>query len=327
MKQRTAHSRRWAAWGTAVAAALALTGCAGSSPAPADPAEPEQMTIATIAPGTASPGIVLGIEAGIYREHGIDLVESQGPSGSIVISSLIGGEVNTAAVSWVPVIIAASEGVPLTAVSTSGSYVGPGLHGIFVRGDSGIATGADLEGKTVAVNALGSLGELAFRELVESAGGDPYAVNLTELAMPDMVPALEQGNIDAAWLPGPFYMAGAANENLTMLADFADIEAINGLPNVGYVGMQPWVSSHEALVTRFDEALKEAVDHVNSDEALIRDMQVRIGGLPEELAAVIALEEHSGEVPRETVQRLVDVMEKWGVIEKKPDMDVLYPQR
>jgi len=327
--KRTLRRKGAAAAGISIAAAIALVGCAGGgttpTAAPETPSAPEPLSIATLAPGTSTPGIVLGKEAGIFEEHFIDLTETHGPSGSVIVSSLIGGETDTVGVSWVPIIVAASQGVPLTTVSTSGSQVGPGLHGIFVRADAGITDCTGLEGKTLAVNALGSLGELAYRECMEAAGADPQNLNLTELAIPDMIPALEQGNIDAAWLPGPFYMAGMANANLQLLTDFSDIESIDGLPNVGYVGMRPWVEQHRDLVARFNEALGEAVEYVNADESLVRQMQVDIGGLPEDLAAVIALEPHTPVLPREDVQRLIDLMLKWGVIEEAPDLDALYP--
>ncbi|HWK19566.1 MAG TPA: ABC transporter substrate-binding protein [Microbacteriaceae bacterium] len=328
MKHRTIRGKLLAVAGMSAAAALVLAGCAsGPAPGPTDeaPTTPEPLSIATVMPGTSTPAIVLGIDAGIYEKHMIDLTETTAPSG--VSNLVIGGEVDIAAPAWVPAIIAASQGVPLVAVSHAGSYVGPGLHGWFVGKDSGIASGKDLEGKTVAMNAMGSLGEIAIREYVVADGGDPEAVRFTELAFPDMIPALAQGNIDAAWLPGPFYMAGMGDDSLVLLTDFADIASVKGLPNVGYFSMQEWAGKNKPLLTRFNAALSESLAYVNADESLVRQMQIDVGGLPEGLAAVIALEPHTTDLPRESVQRLIDLMLKWGLIDLAPDLSKLFPEQ
>lgn len=314
--------------GTAAAAALVLAGCAGgAAPTPTAttevPTSPEAVTIATVTPGTGSPPIVLGIAAGIYEDHMIDLTEISAPSA--VANLVIGGEADLAASAWVPVIIAASQGIPLTAVVPAGSMVAEGGHGFFVRSDSGITDGMGLEGKTVAVNALGSLGEMALRELIEQDGGDPKAVNVTELSFPDMIAALEQGNVDAAWLPGPFYMAGNANANLELLSDFADIKSIAGVPNIGYFGMQDWAAQNGPLIERFNLAITESIDLINSDQSLIRKAYVELGGMPEALAESIAIEPQVAVVPKENVQRLIDLMVKWGLIDQAPEIDALYP--
>ena len=81
---------------------------------------------------------------------------------------------------------------------------GNDVAGVVTRADSGIETWADLEGKTTAVNALKTLGDLTIMHLAEEDGADPQALNFSEIGFPDMPAQLERGNTDAVWIPEPF---------------------------------------------------------------------------------------------------------------------------
>lgn len=81
---------------------------------------------------------------------------------------------------------------------------GNDVAAVLTRADSGIETGADLESKTTAVNALKALGDLAVMHLAEEDGADPQALNFSEMGFSDMPAQLECGNADAVWIPEAF---------------------------------------------------------------------------------------------------------------------------
>lgn len=77
----------------------------------------------------------------------------------------------------------------------------PGFHSetYFVRSDSGLKTPADLKGKRVGTNAVGSASDTAMRAVLAKAGLDPRRdVNTIEAAFPAMPSLLEERKVDLA---------------------------------------------------------------------------------------------------------------------------------
>src|SRR5699024_11896046 len=81
---------------------------------------------------------------------------------------------------------------------------GDDVAGVVTRADSDIDTWADLEGKTTAINALNTLGDLTIMNLAEQDGADPQALQFSEISFPDIPAQLERGNAEALWISEPF---------------------------------------------------------------------------------------------------------------------------
>ena len=311
------------------AVATALTGCgADDSGAPSsDSGALEQTTIkfSTTAPGSSTPELHIGIAQGIYEDHGLDVQEVQSQGGAAQVPALVSGDLDVAGGNWVPFMQAAAQGIDVKAISSAGSLVTHGIHGLFVRADSDIKTAADFVGKTLAVNTLGNLGELAYKEAMEAAGVDPESAKFTELGFGDIAGALEQGNIDVGWQPGPFYGHAQENPKLRMVLDFDDIESISELPNVGYVAMGDWIDSNPNTVEALGAALGESIDYTLDHPDEVRVMNVEIARMTEELANSLVLEVHTPNVPRANLERLVELMDKWGLLDAPLDLDKVLP--
>lgn len=316
----------------AAAVAITVTGCGATSDTSSpnnstDGGAPEQATInfATVAPGSSTPELHIGIAQGIYTDHGLDVKEVVGQGGAAQVPALVSGDLDVAGGNWVPFMQAAAQGINVRAISAAGSIVTHGVHGLFVRADSDIKTAADFVGKTLAVNTLGNLGELAYKEAMEAAGVDPKDAKFTELGFGDIAGALERGSVDVGWQPGPFYASAQKNEKLRMVLDFNDIKSISGLPNVGYVAMGSWVDSNPNTVKALAAALDESIDYTLKHPEAVRQMSVEIAHMSEEMANSIALEVHMAKVPRATVVRLMDLMVKWGLLDAPLDLDKVLP--
>ena len=104
-------------------------------------------------------------------------------------------------------MIASTSGIPLQMLASSeveGTSMADNWQNILVRGNSSIRTPRDLEGKTVAVNALKGVGEIMIRAAFEKLGMSSSAARLTAIPFPQMRAALNNGQVDAVWTPEPF---------------------------------------------------------------------------------------------------------------------------
>ena len=266
----------------------------------------------------------IGIQQGIYKDEGLDVSEELSAGGAAMVPALVSGDLDVAAGNWVPFLQAVAQGIQLRAVSKAGSYVTKGIHGLFVLKDSDIQSAKDLTGKTLAVNTLGNMGELAYDEYMADANVDPTSANITELGFGDMAAALEQGNIDVAWQPGPFYDTALHNPKFRLLVDFTDIPAMKNLPNVGFVSMADWAEQNPNTVKALSTSISKASDYVNQNPDAVRKMNMEISHFTQEQADNMTIEEHDPDVPQADVQRLVDLMVKWKLLDKPVDLNQIF---
>src|SRR5690625_921493 len=191
---------------TAIALALSLTACGGDSEATgSDNEELREVTIGllSIAP---SVGVAYGIEHGIFEEHGFDVNYEISSAGAAMLPAVSAGQLDFGVGNPLSVTTAVDQGLDMKIIAGYSHSLAEGddVGGVVTRADSDIDTWADLEGKTTAVNALNTLGDLTVMHLAEEDGADPQALEFSEIGFPDMPAQLECGNADAVWIPEPF---------------------------------------------------------------------------------------------------------------------------
>ena len=179
---------------------------ATAASAPARPQATVTITVNTLPIANALP-LDLGIKKGFFTEQGIEINKRTLQSGNDVVLALPNSNGEIGYLGWVPMFIARTQGIPLTAVAASeveGTNEADNWQNILVKGSSSIRTPADLAGKTIAVNALKGVGEVMIKAALKKVDVDPDSVRLLALPFPAMRSALQNGQVDAIWTPEPF---------------------------------------------------------------------------------------------------------------------------
>jgi len=150
-------------------------------------------------------GLYVGIEKGYFRDLGLDVEIVPVRVGPDALAAVTAGAVDIViAVPESALFNAFQRGVPLRVVA-AGSYTIATIiaRKTLVEGGQ-IKTFADLKGKSFALPSPVSPHHIWFEKGAARAGIRPDEVNLTYLSFPDMVGALANARIDAAYLPEPF---------------------------------------------------------------------------------------------------------------------------
>jgi len=93
----------------------------------------------------------------------------------------------------------------------------------YVLQASQIRSVEDLRGKTLAVNAYGTITDLVARSVLKRSGLDPKKdLRIVEISFPSIGPALREGRIDAGVLPVPFGPIEDAKGNIRELFNATD---------------------------------------------------------------------------------------------------------
>jgi putative hydroxymethylpyrimidine transport system substrate-binding protein len=143
-------------------------------------------------PNADHAGIYGAVDQGFFADEGLDVRPEVPSDPSASIKRVATGKADFA-ISYEPeLMLARSQGVPVTAVA---AIVVHPLNSILARSDRGIRTAADLAGKTV-----GAAGVPSDRPLLDAvlrhAGVDPSTVTLKTIGF-NLAPALAKGSVDA----------------------------------------------------------------------------------------------------------------------------------
>ncbi len=228
---------------------------------------------------------------GFYKDAGLDVTFSTNDSGPAVVTGVLNGTYDAAAAAWFPVAIAISKGAKLKYVMTASYRAqgdGRGHSGVVVKPDSPIKGYKDLEGKTVATNALTSLTTLTTKMQMKAAGADPAKVKFTALPFKTSLQAVAQGQVDAAVVVSPFQTEGEL-AGLRLVGD----PILEAMPEGG-AGLVLFTSEASAAKTAaalaaFTKATFRAADELRASTELQRKVAQDVIGLPAEVARKVPL--------------------------------------
>jgi ABC-type nitrate/sulfonate/bicarbonate transport system substrate-binding protein len=231
---------------------LLLVGLLGwSGPAVAQ----TKMTIATGVDPVFS-AYYVAQEEGLFKKHGLDVRINTGPSGSAMVAFLVNGQIESAFGSEIagianhnldPNVIVAAQAARLVRWL---ALVGRNIDNL-----------EGLKGKKVGV-ARGSGGEIFWLAMLDKLKLNAADYTVVNVEAPEMVAALERGNIDAYAVWEPWVTRGlAAVKNTKVLRTQEGIleQGVFIYMNLG------WIKKNPDPADGFMRALVEATELINKD--------------------------------------------------------------
>lgn len=315
-----------------VAAALlvSVTAACGSSDSaePADSSGDGDTTTIDLAviPIVDVAPIYLGVEQGFYEEQGIELNLVTAQGGAAIVPGVTSGQYQFGFSNVTSLMLAQSNNVPVKAVANgvaSTGEDGADFGGIVVKGDSPLESAADLEGKKVAVNTLKNIGDTSVRESVRKAGGDPDAVEFVEMAFDQMPAALDQGQIDAAWVVEPALAVVKSQGGRVIASNFVDLAP--DLTVAVYFASAEYAEKNPELVAKFQEATKASLAYADNNPDEVREILSSYTKIPADLLSEITLPKWPTEPNRASLDTLAELGANDGLFSTEPDLDALLP--
>lgn len=270
----------------------------------------------------------LGIDQGFFEEQGLDVTVQNTNGGAQAVPGVVSGDFDLAFGNVTSLIVALDQGLPLRSVAngvaTTGQQ-GEDFGAVVVPEDSDVTDVSELGDATIAVNNLENIGDTSVRDSIREAGGDPSGVEFLELDFPDMPAALDQGEIDAAWVVEPF-LSSALDAGATELAsNFADVhdELTIAVYFTSEQVLQEAPETVEAFATAMDASLAHADDNPDEVRRIIGDYTE----IDPDLIENMRLPAFPPEPNTESVRVLADLMEEDGLVDDTPDLDELFVEQ
>jgi ABC-type nitrate/sulfonate/bicarbonate transport system substrate-binding protein len=214
-----------------------------------------KMTIATGVDPVFSAYYVAQQE-GLFKKHELDVRINTGPSGSAMVAFLVNGQIESAFGSEIAGVANHNLDPKVVVVAQATRLV----RWIAVVGRN-VDTLDQLKGKKVGI-ARGSGGEVFWLAMIDKLKLNPADYTVVNVEAPEMVAALERGNIDAYVVWEPWVTRGlAAIKNTKVLRTQEGI-----LEQGVYVYMnRGWIQKNPAPAEAFIRALADATDLINRD--------------------------------------------------------------
>ncbi len=212
-----------------------------------------KLTIASNSGYVGTCPVTLAYRNGYFQQEGVAAEIQTHKTGKSALEAALAGKADLATTADIPIMLAAMRDVPVSVIATF--FKTEHDHGIVARRDRGIATLADLKGKTIGVS-LGTSGHFALDGFLSRQHLGRADVTIVNLKPEHFGPALERAEVDAiaTWEPFLDTLRSMLETNGTVFYG----DDIYEIP-YSLAGSRAYVAANPDLMRRVLRALQRGV--------------------------------------------------------------------
>lgn len=197
------------------------------------PGGPIKVRFASVG-GITDAGIIIADELGFFKESGIQIEIIRMANGAALTTALATDQLDVAGISVAPAVYAAiQQGLNIRIVGDKQSRK-PGISATQFVARTALAKGdkketiLGLKGRVIGVSSQRSVSFMQVENLLELYGLNPADVKYVTLQYQNMVPALENGAIDAAQIIEPFLTQVLEKKSAVIVSDMIEARGAVG---------------------------------------------------------------------------------------------------
>jgi NitT/TauT family transport system substrate-binding protein len=303
----------------AMAAVAILAGCSGGTQGSGTGGGKLEKTNITIDAFGAidSAGLFIAEQEGLFKQQGLNVTITTAQTSQSAIDGQLAGKYDITSADYVTYIDdVLLKKSPLRIIGES-SFLQPNVLTLLTKPGSTVTTVQDLKGKTVSVNAPQDIGTLLIDSLLNDDGVKVSSVHFNNnVQFPDVATDLSNNSVAASFAPEPFVSLDAMLAGTQVLADL-DQGGSTNFPIQGVAVTQQWAQQNPNTLAAFDRAYAQGQELADTDRADVEKAVVKYLQLTPQAAALISLPEFPTGVDGTRLQRLVDAMVQYGLLNKK----------
>lgn len=304
-------------------AAVALAGVLGIGFAQSS-AKLTDISIATL-PVADSALAQVAMDQGFFAKNGLSAKFNLVTLGSATTTAIVAGASQFSQSNYATLIQARHNGLPVVIVAEA-ARAAKGFTGVYVMPDSPIESPKDLVGKRVATSIIGGIGPVLIDEWLKSNGIDYKSIQWVQMPFGNMGAALQQHQVDAAWLVEPFTTKFKGELNLREVFDIST-GVTAGVPFAGWAANETWAKAHPDLVKAFQLSIQEAGAYAAQHPDAIRKAIAEYTPLKEADVAKLSLESYPSSTDPQQIARVAQYMKDTGALASSFDVtSMILPQ-
>ncbi|MEA2688812.1 MAG: NitT/TauT family transport system substrate-binding protein [Candidatus Eremiobacteraeota bacterium] len=246
--------------------ALGAMSALGFAFAPASADAPVTVRVGATGNDTAAE-VYYADDLGMFKKRGLEVQIQNLRNGAAEAAAVAGGALDVGEQNVVSMSHAHERGLAFRFIAPAGEYVASAsTTSLVVSKKSTAKTGKDLEGKTIAVGALGDLMQIGALAWLEKHGADPAKVKFIEIPSAEIGAAISRGTVDAGVVAEPNLTMAEDGGQIKVLAQPYDAIGERFMINGWFAG-DDWIKKNPATAKKFVEAIYEAGKWANTHHA------------------------------------------------------------
>ena len=246
-------------------------------------------------------------------------------AGPAVIEALFAGEIDISYIGPVPAIngyVQSGGDLRIIAGASNGGSV------LVAREGADIGSAADLDGKVVAIPQYGNTQHLNLLGLLSANGLGPVTnggtVEIVQSSNADIAGLMDQGHIDAAFVPEPWGSILEIEHGAKVVLDYDEVDE-NGIPSTALViARKDFLDGNRDIVEAFMQTHMDATLYVNGNDVgdIINAEISEVTGseIAEEiLGSALSRLVVTYEIPVSSIMDFAETSEREGFISVLPD--------
>jgi ABC-type nitrate/sulfonate/bicarbonate transport system substrate-binding protein len=270
----------------------------------------------------------VGVEAGIFKKHGLDIEIADFGGDAKLLQALAADSIDIA-LGGGPTIAFVEKGTPMLGIAAIADA--PGTIMLVVKKDGPVKTEDDLKGRTVSVSTAGSLTFWLAKELSRQHGWGNDGIKVAPLGTPTaQVAALKTGQIDGVVTETSTIFKLEEEGVGRVLVRFADkvkdfhVHAAFASTAI----MQKNPAAVRAFLAGWFETIKYMKDHKDQTVAI----SSRVAGVSPTVAAknydaIMPIFNPTGRFNPKALDVLAGSFVEMGLLPQKPEMSKLYTEQ
>jgi len=288
----------------------------------------EKVTIGHLAIVPSLPTYV-AMEKGFFAQEGLEVELVPFQSGTDIVDALVAGRIDANCMSAITGHWFAAQAVPdkfkIFLVYAADSTVDNTMV-VVVKKDSPLKDLKGLKGKKVGT--FPGATSVALAKAVIRTKLAPETVIFTEIAPPNIVPALAAGQIDAFFSPEPFGMIAVYQGigRYLIKSPCTLLGLKKGIVGGAFSFSAKFLQERPEVAKKVKAAIEKGVDYIKTNEQEARGYLSKYAQLPPPVAARIPFEKwiKIKNLDKKAPQLFFDVLYKEGAYQKKIDTTTLY---
>lgn len=278
-------------------------------------------------PITECAHLYVGISKEYFRKERIEIDLQPMKGGAVILPALQADSLDIGFANVVS-LIAIDSKVPSTSPKflkylIGGTYERPGHvnHALLIKKDSNIQV-KDLATPSVriAVNTTGNIEDLMLRRLLETQGISAPVLTLISIGFPDMLPALDRGDVDVVSVVEPFIEpALRAGKYKLLVNQYLAVSEETAVAT--YVVTKQWLGDNADVAERFRRAFRHANEFINNNEPETREILAAFTRIRREDLPLIGMPAFDIGLKRTSVEDLITSMQRLKFITSVPPLE------
>lgn len=261
----------------------------------------------------------------MFRAAGLNIVVTNSASGALSTQGVLAGAADVGRASLSSLIAAHVRGIPFVLVAPSAihRHATSINSGILVATNSPLRKPLDLQGKTISCTAIGDIGYLGLRAMIDSQGGDSSTIKWVEIPISAAAAAVDAGRVDASVSAEPFLSRDLAAGKVRVLVDMLDGypgEILEG----AFFSTRDFAAANADALARFATVLRQAAIYANAHGNELIPLLVSNTGMEPDVAARMHRAENGVNFSPSQVQPVIDIAAKYKILPRAFDAHELF---